>query len=122
MTPLRDEASARALSFSYVSAAPAGDTGLTEIRAAISNQPKIRLKYLFREIDQRVGIDAADLPLLSVSIHRGVIPRAEMTDWESRADEFSGYKRVARGDIVINRMSAFEGGAGISWLLSEVTA
>ncbi len=87
---------------------------MTEIRAAIRNQPKIRLKYLFREIDQRVGIDAADLPLLSVSIHRGVIPRAEMTDRESRADDFAGYKRVARGDIVINRMRAFEGGAGIS--------
>jgi len=37
-----------------------------------------------------------------------------MTDRESRADDFAGYKRVARGDIVINRMRAFEGGAGIS--------
>jgi len=112
--PARDETSGWTLSFRYISTARAGDTGLTEIRAAIRNQPKIRLKYLFREIDQRVGIDAADLPLLSVSIHRGVVPRAEMTDRESRADEFSGYKRVARGDIVINRMRAFEGGAGIS--------
>jgi type I restriction enzyme S subunit len=76
--------------------------------------PSIRLRFLLREIDERVGHDAGDMPLLSVSIHRGVLPRSEMTDRESRADDFATYKRVARGDIVVNRMRAFEGGAGIS--------
>jgi type I restriction enzyme, S subunit len=37
-----------------------------------------------------------------------------MTDREARADDFVNYKRVEPGDVVINRMRAFEGGAGIS--------
>lgn len=37
-----------------------------------------------------------------------------MTDREARADDFAGYKVVEPGDVVINRMRAFEGGAGVS--------
>jgi restriction endonuclease S subunit len=37
-----------------------------------------------------------------------------MTDREARADDFLNYKLVEPGDIVVNRMRAFEGGAGIS--------
>jgi len=76
--------------------------------------PSIRLRFLFTEFDERVGAPSGDVPLLSVSIHRGVLPRTEMTELESRADDFTAYKRVAAGDIVVNRMRAFEGGAGIS--------
>jgi type I restriction enzyme S subunit len=83
---------------------------------------QIRMKYLFREIDDRIGVDSTGTPLLSVSIHRGVVPRAELTDRESRADEFGSYKAVARGDIVINRMRAFQGGAGISFYDGMVSA
>lgn len=72
-----------------------------------------RLKHLIREIDVRAG-SRADLRLLSVSIHHGVIPRASLTDRESRAEDFRNYKFVSAGDVVINRMRAFEGGAGIS--------
>jgi type I restriction enzyme, S subunit len=84
--------------------------------------PSIRLGFLFREIDERVGLEADGMPLLSVSIHRGVLPRAEMTDREPRADAFAMYKRVAAGDVVINRMRAFEGGAGISQLDGMVSS
>jgi type I restriction enzyme S subunit len=45
-----------------------------------------------------------------------------MTDRESRADEFTAYKRVARRDVVINRMRAFEGGAGVSSVDGMVSA
>lgn len=76
--------------------------------------PLLRLSFLLREIDERAGAGGDSLPLLSVSIHRGVMPRSELTDRESRADDFALYKRVANGDVVINRMRAFEGGAGIS--------
>ena len=54
------------------------------------------------------------LPLLSVSIHRGVIPRSEVTDAEPRADDLSNYKLVDAGEIVINRMSAYQGALGIA--------
>lgn len=84
--------------------------------------PSIRLGFLVREIDERIGAHASEVPLLSVSIHRGVLPRAEMTDRQSRAEEFATYKRVAAGDMVINRMRAFEGGAGISPVDGMVSA
>jgi type I restriction enzyme S subunit len=72
------------------------------------------MKYLFREVDERFMGDDDRLPLLSVSIHRGVLPRTDLTDREPRADDLVGYKMVRRGDVVINRMRAFEGGAGTS--------
>jgi len=72
------------------------------------------MRFLVDEVDRRAASASETLTLLSVSIHRGVIPRAEMTARESRADDFANYKRVAPGDIVINRMRAFEGGAGVS--------
>lgn len=75
---------------------------------------EVRLRFMFDEIDRRVGTPESDDPLLSVSIHRGVIPRSDMTDREARADDFVNYKCVEPGDVVINRMRAFEGGAGIS--------
>lgn len=69
---------------------------------------------LYREVDTRCGT-GSDLPLLSVSIHRGVLPRDEMGfDKEPRADDMSNYKRVNSGDVVLNRMRAFQGGLGES--------
>lgn len=75
---------------------------------------RLRLRFAFDVIDRRVGTPRTDLPLLSVSIHHGVRPRDEMTDREARADEFTNYKLVEPQDLVINRMRAFEGGAGMS--------
>ena len=72
-----------------------------------------RLKHLCSFIDVRDG-GPADLPLLSVSIYRGVVPRSELTDRETRADDTSEYKRCKAGDIVINRMSAYQGAVGIA--------
>lgn len=71
-----------------------------------------KVKYVCREVDVRHGGD--ELPLLSVSIHRGVVPRAEITDRESRAEDVTGYKRCQPADIVLNRMSAYQGAVGIS--------
>jgi type I restriction enzyme S subunit len=49
-----------------------------------------------------------------VSAARGVIPRAEVTDAAPRADDLRIYKRVASGEIVINRMSAHQGALGLA--------
>lgn len=70
-------------------------------------------KYLYELRDERVG-KGLDLPLLSVSLYRGVVPRSEMTDAEPRADDLSNYKLCRPNEIVINRMSAFQGAIGIS--------
>ncbi len=71
-----------------------------------------RIKYLYRVVDNRAGNRRP--PLLSVSIHHGVVRRDSMTGDEPRADDLSTYKICARGDIVLNRMRAFQGAIGIS--------
>jgi type I restriction enzyme S subunit len=73
---------------------------------------QIRAKYLYRVVDERAGHES--LPLLAVSIHHGVVPRDSLTDDEPRADDLSGYKRCALGDVVINRMRAFQGAVGVA--------
>lgn len=74
--------------------------------------PRVRAKYLYRVVDQRIGSDS--LPLLAVSIHHGVVPRESLTEDEPRADDLSKYKRCSAGDVVLNRMRAFQGAIGIA--------
>ena len=73
----------------------------------------IRLKWLLAECDVRAGAEA--LPLLSVSISRGV-RRREASDTITRAasEDLSNYKLCRTGDLVINRMRAFQGALGIA--------
>lgn len=73
-----------------------------------------RLKYRFREIDVRAGGGWVDLPLLSVSIHRGVVPRDETPRFSDESSDLSHYKVARLGDIVLNRMRAFQGGLGVA--------
>ena len=68
-----------------------------------------RMKWLVDELDCRAGAEADNLPLMSVSISWGVRRRDEAIQDESRADDFSNYKICRKGDLVINRMRAFQG-------------
>lgn len=72
----------------------------------------MRLKYALSEIDLRTGSD--DLGLLSVSIHEGVVPRQDFANDDGRASDVSAYKRCRPGDIIVNRMRAFQGALGVS--------
>lgn len=74
----------------------------------------VRFKYLVDEVDFRAGAEWERLPLLSVSIHWGVRRRDEVTDDLPRAEDLSNYKVVESGDIVVNRMRAFQGALGRS--------
>lgn len=76
------------------------------------DQPGSRIKTAYAVVDTRAG--SADLPLLSVSIHRGVQRRDEVTDDRPRSDDLSVYKSCASGDVVVNRMRAFQGAVGIA--------
>ncbi|MDF1477649.1 restriction endonuclease subunit S [Leifsonia sp. H3M29-4] len=76
------------------------------------DQPGSRIKTAYAVVDTRAG--SADLPLLSVSIHRGVQRRDEVTDDRPRSDDLSVYKICASGDVVVNRMRAFQGAVGIA--------
>ncbi|TSD94151.1 restriction endonuclease subunit S [Gordonia rubripertincta] len=75
----------------------------------------VRLKWLLTESDVRAGAEARDLPLLSVSISWGV-RRRESADMTTRAasEDLSKYKLCRAGDLVINRMRAFQGALGIA--------
>jgi type I restriction enzyme, S subunit len=71
-----------------------------------------RIKYQYRVIDKRAGQNQP--PLLAVSIHHGVVRRDTLTDDLPRAEDLSNYKVCESGDIVLNRMRAFQGAIGIS--------
>lgn len=58
---------------------------------------------------------------MSVSISRGLVPRSELTSDLPRADELSDYKVCSPGDIVLNRMRAFQGALGLSEHLGMVS-
>jgi type I restriction enzyme S subunit len=69
----------------------------------------------YRVRDTRARELAAELPLLSVSQTRGVVPRRELTGGDhGRATDLANYKVCLPGDLVINRMSAYNGALGIA--------
>jgi type I restriction enzyme S subunit len=73
---------------------------------------RVRAKYLYRVVDERTGSEG--LQLLAVSIHHGVVPRETLTEDEARADDLTNYKRCSAGDVVLNRMRAFQGAIGVA--------
>jgi type I restriction enzyme, S subunit len=75
----------------------------------------VRLKWLLSESDIRAGAAAEKLPLLSVSISWGV-RRREASDTTTRAasEDLSNYKVCRAGNLIINRMRAFQGALGIA--------
>lgn len=87
-------------------------------RAAVSSSLQnmdftpVRLQWLATEIDERIGTPSSHLPLLSVSIHHGVQLRSESTSGQQASSDLSKYKVARVGDIVLNRMRAFQGGLG----------
>lgn len=68
----------------------------------------------FHVIEDRAGSRADTLELLSVSQSLGVLPRSAISDKEPRADDLSNYRHCQAGDIVVNRMSAYQGAVGVS--------
>jgi type I restriction enzyme S subunit len=78
----------------------------------VNRGERVPLRYLLTEVDERSGAD--ELPLLSVSIHSGVHRRDLVTADEHRADTLDNYKRCRSGDIVLNRMRAFQGAVGVA--------
>lgn len=94
---------------------------LTERTAAVTSElgrehvgTGPRLKHHLREVDVRAGSAWPALPLLSVSIAWGVRRRDEVTEDAPQASDLSGYKVAEIGDIVLNRMRAFQGALGVS--------
>lgn len=76
----------------------------------------IKIKHLYNEINNRSEKGAEEL--LSVSQYTGVSPKREKIDEEednlTNAATLEGYKLVAKNDLVINIMLAWNGCLGVS--------
>lgn len=70
----------------------------------------VRVQRLARPVEDRKG--EQDLPLLSVSATKGVVQRSTLTSDEPRAEDLTNYRLCRAGDLVINRMSAYQGALG----------
>lgn len=72
----------------------------------------VPLKYLFRR--QKV-LGTGDEQLLSIYRDHGVIPKDSRSDnFNKASDDLSKYQVVQRGDLVINKMKAWQGSVAIS--------
>lgn len=70
-----------------------------------------RLGGLF---DERSEVGFENLPLLSVTADRGLIPRNEVNRKDTSNADKSKYKRVCNGDIVYNTMRMWQGVSALS--------
>ena len=74
---------------------------------------ELRLRWSLVDVDERAGGRALELPLLSVSIDWGVRRRRAGDSKQSEGD-LAKYKVARAGDIVLNRMRAFQGSLGVA--------
>ncbi len=73
---------------------------------------KTRLSWLFKPVSDRGHEDAT---VLSVYRDHGLVPKDSRTDNFNRTPEnLSNYQLVRSGDLVVNRMKAWQGSLGIS--------
>jgi type I restriction enzyme S subunit len=70
-----------------------------------------KIGYIFSERIEK-GFD--DLPLLSVTLKRGVIKRDEIEGKDNSSENKSNYKRVMPNDIPYNSMRMWQGASGVS--------
>jgi type I restriction enzyme, S subunit len=80
--------------------------------ARTQNWTTTRLGWLFQPVSDRGHADAS---VLSVYRDYGVIPKDSRTDNFNRTPENLGvYQLVRPGDLVVNRMKAWQGSLGVS--------
>ncbi|MYH57974.1 MAG: hypothetical protein F4145_08265 [Boseongicola sp. SB0675_bin_26] len=73
---------------------------------------RIPAKVFLREVDQRS--DSGVEELLGLSGSKGVLRRSEMGQRASTASSYVGYRRVEVGQLISNKMQAWNGMFGIS--------
>lgn len=87
--------------------APLVESGVPWMGAVPGHWDVIRGKYLFREIDDRTP--SGRETLLSLRMRVGLVPHASVSKVPIPAESLVGFKRVAPGQIVMNRMRAATG-------------
>lgn len=71
-----------------------------------------RIKRLFSEIDDR-SVDGKEI-LLSLRMYAGLVPHNDVSDKPIESNALVGYRRVNRGELVMNRMRAAIGLFGVA--------
>jgi type I restriction enzyme S subunit len=93
---------------------PMKDSGVAWLGEVPAHWSSVRLKTLFRQ-EKRQGFP--DKEVLSVYREFGVILKDSRTDnFNKTPDDLSNYQLVQIGDLVINKMKAWQGSLGISGL------
>lgn len=83
------------------------DSGLPWLGEIPAHWQLKRLKFLFREVDDRS--DTGHETLLSMRQLQGLVPHNDVSNKEIKSSELVGYKRTHVDDVVMNRMRASSG-------------
>ena len=86
---------------------PMKDSGIPWIGQIPAHWKSIRIKYLFKEEDER-NVDLS-FPLLTFSRKKGVIPFSDANEKAPSASDLSKYKIIHAGQLLENRMQAWSG-------------
>jgi len=90
---------------------PMQDSGVEWIGEIPEHWEVVKLKYLFKELNDRT--DTGEETLLSLRMELGLVPHDDVSDKPISDAELVGYKRAQPGQIVMNRMRAAIGIFGI---------
>lgn len=83
------------------------DSGVQWLGEIPSHWEVVRNKFIFRESEERNS--ERRYQLLSFSKNRGIVPHAEINDKESSAEDLSKYKILHIGQLLENRLQAWNG-------------
>ena len=88
------------------------DSGVEWLGDVPEHWDTVRLKNLLSEVDDRV--ETREVELLGISKSLGVVPRSELEQGASESDNYGKYKIARAGQLVMNKMQAWNGVFGLS--------
>lgn len=95
------------------------ESGVKWLGQVPSHWTTMRLKILLEETDSRAGELNAELLGLSKTL--GVVKRSELEQGAAESDDYSKYKLIYPGQLVMNKMQAWNGVFGLSRYYGKVS-
>lgn len=89
------------------------------LRAFPESWPLMPAKGLFKEVDNRSK--SGEEKLLGLTKARGVVPRADIEQRASEAASYEGYKKCRPGDLILNKLQAWNGVLGLTPVVGIVS-
>jgi type I restriction enzyme S subunit len=87
------------------------DSGVEWLDGVPEHWEVTRLKTLVAEVDERV--EGRNFELLGLSKAQGVVKRSQLEQGASEADDYAKYKVAITGQLVMNKMQAWNGVFGL---------